>query len=218
MCRIEFHAPADLFDQIPHPYPAAKAVPAWLKNMPTDIGDGGTLKRCPPFLEAVTAGYVIPAASDIVLTLSAQGVLSVDGDASRLSAHHPVQYDGAPFTHAAVIKFRNPWVIVTPPGYVCLITAPINRFELPCMPLTGIVETDSYYKEVNVPAICMMRPGQTATIARGTPLVQVIPFRREAWSSTSHPQDATRRNAAEEPFTQNRHAYKEQIWKKLEYT
>jgi len=216
MCRIEFHAPARLFDKIPHPYPANKAVPAWLKDMPMDRGGGGTLKRCPPFLEAITAGYIIPVPFDIVLTVSQEGVLSMKCENDKAaSAHYPVQYQGAPFASGPVLKFLNPWVIVTPPGYVSLITAPINRFELPVMPLTGIVETDSYYKEVNFPSVSLMHPGQTARMLRGTPLAQVIPFKRDAWTSASAPQDAPLRTAAEQPFNTNRHAYKDGIWKKL---
>jgi hypothetical protein len=222
MCRIEFHAPANLFDRIPHPYPATRAVPEWLKNMPMDRGEGGTIKRCPPFVEAITAGYIIPVPFDVALSVSAEGVLSAKGadpDFPSVSAHHDIQYQGSPFQHSAVLKFRNPWVILTPSDYVCLITAPINRlFELPLLPLTGIVETSQYYREVNVPSVCMMRPGQTATARRGSPLVQVIPIRREAWTSTAARQDATRRRDADQPFAADRHAYKEGIWKKLEYT
>ena len=50
---------------------------------------------------------------------------------------------------------------MTPPDYVCLITAPLNRFEMPFVALTGIVETGSYYKEVRMPMICMLGPGQS---------------------------------------------------------
>ena len=71
---------------------------------------------------------------------------------------------------------------MTPPEYVCLITAPVNRFNTPLMALTGIVETGAYYKEVHLPVICTLAPGQRFD-ARGTPIIQVIPIRREAWTS-----------------------------------
>ena len=58
---IEFHTQPALLDRIPHPYPAGQHVPEWLKEMPQDFEHGGTLKRCPPFLAAMTAGYIIPA-------------------------------------------------------------------------------------------------------------------------------------------------------------
>ncbi|HEY7036713.1 MAG TPA: DUF6065 family protein [Thermomicrobiales bacterium] len=217
MCRIEFHAPAHLFDRVPHPYPASRSVPEWLKAMPMDRGGGGTVKRCPPFVEAMTAGYIVPVPFDITLSVNDQGMLSVDAPPNVVNAHYPVQYEGSPFANQVVLKFSNPWVIVTPPGYVCLIVPPINRFESPVVPFTGIVETDSYYKEINFPSVCNLRRGASVTLAAGSPLAQVIPFRREAWTSAVVPMDAAKRTAEEEPFTTNRHAYKEGIWKKLEY-
>lgn len=219
MCRIEFHAIPRLFDAIPHPYPASRAVPEWMKNLPMERGGGPTLKRCPPFLEAITAGYIIPTPFDVGLTVSPQGVVSVTcEDMSMISAHFTAQYEGAPFENTAVLKFHNPWVIITPADYVCLITAPLNRFELPFMPLTGIVETGDYYREIHIPSVCMLSPGQSATMKRGTPLIQVIPIKREQWSMATSPQDLDKRRATEEPFKANRHHYKEQIWKRLEYS
>ena len=41
--------------------------------MPTDYENGGTLKRCPPFLEAMTAGYIIPIPADLSLEMDAGG-------------------------------------------------------------------------------------------------------------------------------------------------
>jgi hypothetical protein len=219
MCRIEFHAIPRLFDAIPHPYPASRAVPEWMKNLPMERGGGPTLKRCPPFLEAMTAGYIIPVPFDVGLTVSPQGLVSVQcQEMQMISAHFTAQYEGAPFENTAVLKFHNPWVIITPADYVCLITAPFNRFELPFMPLTGIVETDGYYREIHVPSICMLQPGQSATMKRGMPLIQVIPIKRERWGMSTSRQDQEKRRAAEQPFTADRHHYKEAIWKKLEYS
>src|SRR2546423_805012 len=67
---MEFHADPALLDRIPHPYPAAQAAPEWLKNMPMATAadpEVATVKRCAPFLEAMTAGYIIPLVCDIVL-------------------------------------------------------------------------------------------------------------------------------------------------------
>ena len=218
MCHIEFHTPAAVFDTIPHPYPASRHVPEWLKGMPTDFAEGGTLKRCPPFVTAMTAGYIIPAPAEMRFTMSAQGELTAYSDQKTVSKHFAEQYRGSPFGSATVLKFHNPWIVVTPPDYVCMMTGPVNRFELPLLPMTGIVETGTYYKEVQLPMVCMLPRGQSFVIPRGAPLIQVIPIKRESWTSGSGFIDMARREQQQQAFSANRHEYKDQYWRKLEFS
>lgn len=219
MCRIEFLTLPDQMGRFPHPYPASKAVPDWIKAMPMDRGGGPTLKRCPPFLEAMTAGYIIPAPADVQFEVSPDAKMSWQSRDKVIGGHFGSQFQGAPFGNELVLKFINPWVIRTPPGYSTLITAPFNRFHMPFVALSGIVETESYYREVHLPMICTMRPGTRFLLARGTPLVQVIPFRREKWTSEALPLDEAQRNEAERPFQAEGHlgVYKSQFWRKHEY-
>src|SRR5437773_8974844 len=190
---IEFHAPPDRVNDLRRPYPAAQVIPDWFKQMPTGVPNDtvGTAKRCIPFLEALTCGYIIPLPADIHITShrtssgSAELKIQITGFAHPLVEMHPQsQYPGAPFANLPVLKFINPWIIKTPPGYSTLFVPPMNRFAAPIVPLCGVVETDQYYQEINFPAVCLLRPGATATLPKGTPLVQVIPFRREAWESS----------------------------------
>ena len=217
MGRIEFHTLAGGIDKIPHPYPAARHIPDWLKSMPPDHAHGGTLKRCPPFLAAMTAGYIIPAPFDATLTMNDAGELTLRGTVSFLSTHFPAQVQGAPFGNARIVKFENPWIIVTPGDYVCLITAPVNRFEMPFTPLTGIVETGTYYREVHLPMACTMRPGETFVLRRGAPMIQVIPLRREEWTSGVAAMDDPRRAEQQAMVDADAHFYKDRFWRKLAY-
>jgi hypothetical protein len=222
MPTIQFLTLDSQFHAIPHPYPASRAIPDWFKNMPTEVTHqnqtGSTLKRCPPFLEAMTAGYIIPLPFDVELTVSPAGVVTPRCQYPIVSAHFPAQYAGSPFAHTAVLKFHNPWVIVTPPGYASLITAPINRLGAPILPLTGLVETDTYYREVHFPSLVTHPPGQRALMKRGTPQAQVIPIKTDSWTATAGTLDPQKRSEAEQPFTQDPHHYKQAFWKKLEYT
>lgn len=218
MCHIEFHTPAAAFDEIPHPYPASRHMPEWLKQMPTDVPQGGTVKRCPPFVTAMTAGYIIPAPADMRFTMSPQGELTAYCHLNIVAKHFEDQYRGSPFASATVLKFRNPWIVITPPEYVCMITGPINRFEVPLMALTGIVETGTYYKEVQLPMVCMLQRGQSFMIPRGAPLIQVIPFKRESWTSSLGVLDMAKRDKQQQGFDANLHEYKEQYWRKVEFS
>jgi hypothetical protein len=222
MCPIEFHLTESQLDLVPHPYPASRHVPEWFKGMAADFTSGseqgGTLKRCPPYLAAMTAGYVIPAPADVRLLMTPQGQFEARGKVPFLSTHFPEQVAGAPFAGSEVVKFHNPWIIVTPPEYVCLITAPINRFELPFVPLTGIVETGVYYQEVHVPMICAMRPGQTYELRQGAPMIQVIPMRRDDWQGKVGPIDQAKRAEQQAMFQANRHFYKDHFWQKVTFS
>ncbi|MDB5172119.1 MAG: hypothetical protein JWO87_2457 [Phycisphaerales bacterium] len=217
MCEIEFHCTNSAFAVAPRPYPASRHVSEWFKEMPLDRGDQGTLKRCPPYLAAMTAGYIIPAPVDLRFGMSAEGVLTAQGDVNLLGRHLQKQVEGSPFSGSPIVKFMNPWIIVTPPEFVCLITAPINRYESPFLPLTGIVETGTYYREVHLPMACLLRPGQTFELKAGTPLIQVIPMRRDQWTSRAAIMDDALRARHQEMFDTNRHAYKDEFWKRIHF-
>jgi hypothetical protein len=215
MGQISFHTTAEMLDDIPHPFPASQHMPEWFKNLPADWEQGGTLKRCPPFLTAMGAVYLIPAPADTQLRITENGEFRESGKYSLFSGHFPQQFAGAPFAGGRVLKFDNPWIIVTPPDYVCLITGPINRFEMPFVPLTGIVETGTYYKQVKLPTICLLGRGQSYILRRGTPMIQVIPIRREEWTHEAALMNRAQNDEQQALFDANPHAYKESFWKRL---
>ena len=64
--KITFRCPEELLDHLPRPIPAKRRVPDWYKQMPMNAfspdldQDVQTLKQCPPFLDAMTYGFIIP--------------------------------------------------------------------------------------------------------------------------------------------------------------
>jgi hypothetical protein len=221
---IEFHTEAP--GKFPEPYPAKAGVPDWLKRMPTGVPNptqGGpeipTIKQCPPFIEAMACGYIIPLAADVTLTRDSQGTLNFKSVGWKaIDSQHPLQYAGSPFEGDLIVKFMNPWTIRTSPGYSTLFLPPLNQFTLPVQVLSGLVETDTYYRPVHFPSICLMAPGATVTLPRGTPIAQVIPIRREDWQSSVGPSDREARVKIEQDMTADRHNfYKDRHWKKKGY-
>ena len=77
------------------------------------------------------------------------------------------------------VKFLNPWRIYTPKGYSVMFMTPTYQFEKRFTVLPGIVETDSYH-HINFPSI--WHTTKDAIIERGTPFIQVIPFKRDEWN------------------------------------
>jgi len=77
-------------------------------------------------------------------------------------------------------KFVSPWYIKTPPGYSCLFTSPMyqeNIFEI----LPAVVDTDKHHM-INFPFKFKGQDGKYI-VSRDTPLVQIIPFKRDEWKS-----------------------------------
>ena len=227
---IEFHCPAHLLEHLPHPVPAARCVPKWLGQMPAHVPSPAhgpapapaqtpTVKNCMPFIEAMTLGYVIPVPTDITFTMEADRLrVDVAGfDVPLVDVHSGDQLLGAPYAGTPVVKFRTPWLIRTPSGYSTLVLAPLNRLEIPFQPLAGLVETDSYYRQIAFPTLCTMRPGQRVKLERGTPLVQVVPVPREAWASQVGPSDALANKAQDDQWEANQHMYREEHWEKKSF-
>ena len=220
---IQFHAIEK--DWLPAPYPAIRGLPDWFKDLagtvklPDMRGGMHTVKQCPPFLDALAAGYIIPLCGDVHFVLDPAGQLTFDcpnGDTS-IETHHPAQVAGSPWGDAPVIKFMNPWIVITPPGYSTLFVPPMNQEPMPFNVLSGIVDTDTFYAEVHFPAVCLMARGSTCTVKRQTPLIQAIPFRRETWRSEVGHADAERQGEFTRGMSHNHHIYREQFQRRKSF-
>ncbi|HEX4123896.1 MAG TPA: hypothetical protein VHY37_04155 [Tepidisphaeraceae bacterium] len=217
---IQFHALEK--DILPAPYPAVQALPEWFKELaggvvvPGTRGTMHTVKQCPPFLDAMMSGYVLPLCGEVHFELGADGQLSIDcpnGDTS-VESHHPAQVAGSPWADLPVIKFINPWIVVTPPGYSTLFVPPMNHEPIPFRVLAGVVDTDAFYAPVNFPAVCQMARGSRCVLTRGTPIVQAIPFKRESWQSQIAHADAAQLERVSREMTHSHHVYREQDHRK----
>jgi hypothetical protein len=193
-----FRCPPELLGMLSPPVPAVQGLPDWFKAMPqrafnaTTQGDGQTIKRCPPFIDAMTYGFLIPLPCDVKV---ADGEFSWDFDIpenavdnfvrSPIGFHDPSQVAGTPFAepdHFA-IKFNNFWSIEAPPGYSVLFTHPVNRPDLPFTTLTGLVDCDLYHdSRVNFPAH-WHDMNFNGVLPKGTPVAQCIPVKRESWEA-----------------------------------
>jgi hypothetical protein len=175
---------------IEQPQPASKFIPDWYKNMESYIGgnkkpsgDGGTdatIKRCMPVFDAITAGYIITSPADVYISIKKEKQF-FEWSSLGLISFHPVEQ--APEHPArnqhAYPKWNNPWAIKTPKGYSALFTQPMHRESVFTI-LPGIVDTDTYIAPVNFPMV-INDPNFEGLIPKGTPIAQVIPFKRENW-------------------------------------
>ena len=80
-----------------------------------------------------------------------------------------------------VFKYYHGWIIETPKDYSCLITHPIGYPNLPIKTITGIIDTDSLKTFANSPFV--IKEGFEGIIEKGTPMFQIIPFKRDSWKA-----------------------------------
>ncbi len=195
---ITFRCPPELEAILPLPIPAVSGLPDWFKALPqkkfSELAQAETLtvKKCPPFIDAMTYGFLMPLVADLKIE---NGMFSwnrdVPGDAlfeytrSPIDFHDSSQIVGTPFHEPDryAIKFNNFWTIQVPDGYSLLVTHPVNRDDLPFLTLTGLVDADRYFDNfINFPAR-WRDPDFSGVLPKGTPVAQVLPIKRDEWDA-----------------------------------
>lgn len=208
---IEFSAHEDYFAlKEDYPTPIKLNIPEWYKKLNHTI-DNKTIKGCMPFLDTLTSGYLLKIPQDLYIRhnidnendrgdkfkdslqtfalnsesqiLLAKGINLNSG----IDSHPMKQLDGSPFIdknkNLPFYKILNPWKIKTPKGYSCLFVSPLNNSDDRFSIISGIVDTDIFPNEINFPIVINgdKYPVLETIIKKGTPYVQIIPFKRDTW-------------------------------------
>lgn len=176
--------------------PARTELPQWYKDMPI-YGNGDkslkcpvnytshnhTVKRCVPFLDAMTSGYTLTLDTEIFISQEETGPnFRWKSQDTLVTLHSADQFEGFPIPvkyHQMVAKWQNDWSIETPKGFSLFFTHPHNRVDLPFQTLSGFVDADVYKVPVQFPFL--LDYGFEGVLPIGTPVAQVIPVKRESW-------------------------------------
>tara|TARA_R110000822_G_scaffold167675_1_gene307849 strand:+ start:1111 stop:1854 length:744 start_codon:yes stop_codon:yes gene_type:complete len=180
-------------------------IPEWFKNLNHDIKNP-TVKGCMPFLDSLTAGYILKMPVDYYVEHN----ITVDGEKktgfassaqfiNQESSKINLNFDGAKNDHSIrqlkdsphvkknnnlpIHKILNPWIIKTPAGYSTLFTPLLNNQDDRFSIIPAIVDTDTFETEINFPIVFNGDKYKElkTLIKRGTPYVQIIPFKRDNW-------------------------------------
>jgi len=214
--------------ELEQPKPASKVIPEWYKNTvsymnnekkPTGDGTvGPTIKRCIPVFDALTAGYIIETPADVYVSVKDGGQWFEWSDFGLIAFHpieqapeHPAK-NGFPYP-----KWTNPWAISTPKGYSTLFVQPFHRESVFTI-FPGIVDTDQYTAPVNFPFV-INDPTFEGLIPKGTPIAQVIPFKRDSWTMELGTQQDLEAQAKVTKKLQSKFfdRYKTMYWNRKEY-
>jgi hypothetical protein len=179
-------------DFITKPKPSSHVIPDWYKQtesyrggtkgLTERLNTNGTIKKCMPVFDAMTAGYILSTAADIFVKQENGKPVFYWSNHNMIEFHefsqgglHPSIQD----QDGDLPKFINHWAIKTPKGYSTLFVAPFHRKEIFAI-FPGVVDTDEFNTPVNFPFMLKDLTFE-GVIPAGTPIVQVIPFKRESW-------------------------------------
>jgi len=206
------------------PKPAIHFIPDWYKKIEASFPKKvtpdfmPTIKKCIPVLDAITAGYIIVSPCDVYVSTK-DGEPHYNSKIANLIQFHPRKQG---YLHPSANDFQfpkwtNPWAIKTPQGYSCLFKSPAHNsnpwFEI----LEGIVDTDAYNASVNFPFV-LKNPTEEFMIPAGTPIAQVIPFKREEWKSSISDDIKLHQNVSQYLNSQFFDRYKRMFWSRKSYS
>jgi hypothetical protein len=241
--NIEFSAHEDYYkNQEDFPIPAKMNIPEWYKKLEHSL-HMKTVKGCMPFLDTLTAGYLLKMPQDFYINHNVYNEeLKIQDSFHKFSLkefesytkakrinlntgqdiHSKEQLLGSPFIeknkNLPFYKILNPWKIKTPKGYSCLFVSPLNNSDDRFSIIPGIVDTDVFPTEINFPIIINgdKYPTLETIIKKGLPYVQVVPFKRERWkmSIKSIDQNEVQHSAWKYEGFELLNKYKENFWNK----
>lgn len=219
------------------PSPASKMLPEWYKKQPAFVKSGleytngevdSTIKKCMAIFDVMTMGYMMLAPCDIYVDATDSEKLTYSvplrmkqfqGD--MFAVHALEQYDHYPMDrkvyHKQLLRIQPFWSVQTPKGYSTWYMQPAHR-ELDTVAIEGVIDTDTFVSEGHMSFL--VKNGFKGVIKQGTPLIQIIPFKRDTWIN----EKVTSKESAGY-FTKQRlilrskfiNSYKEKFWSKKEY-
>lgn len=173
---------------------ASECIPEWWKMLSSTFKSNDhdkdlTLKSCVPFTDALMTGYVIVLAHDLNVKYNQESkTMEISSSFEYLKENfgrHPKdQADTMPvaveYVDDLIYKWASNYLIKTPEGYSTLFVHPLNAPYLPFYTLSGVVDTDKYFMPVLFPFL--MKNNYDGVIPKGTPIVQIIPIKRDRWN------------------------------------
>jgi hypothetical protein len=220
-------------EDLTSPQPSKKYIPSWYKQADKYIGGkpilnntspegGNTIKLCIPFLDSLINGYTVELAQDVQVRRDENNsiIITYHPDILILEQRPIETLQGMPIPHGyeeTAFAWKFHFALKTPKGYSSLFVHPLNRHELPFITVSAIVDSDYVISDGWIPFF--LKEGFEGIIPKGTPLVQIIPFKRDNWEIE---QDNSLLSIARRNLNLTRRVisgyYRENHWRKKQYS
>ena len=230
--KVEF-IPSSIIvsDLLEAPNPAKEEIPQWYKNIPSFYKDvnkefssqgqllNTNVKMCMPFFDALTGGFIQKTWCDIYIKKTENSVNYYWPTEPQILGHRDK-------THMPIndkfynleFYWRMPWIPKLPTGYSVLLTHPHNRLDLPFVTASGIIDSDDFYHVEFGQYPFYINKDFEGLIPKGTPMYQMMPFKRESWSSSRlQYHKKTQKKRSFEVLKNYWGVYKNKFWKKKIY-
>ena len=161
---------------------ANKYVPAWLRKQAE-----AKFKRCPGMYDFYRSGYLVVAHTDIVIKANKEGVIVATPHTHGVNLQRPDHFDPSLVDGVAPIddtvkqvamKIPLPWSAKAKAGYSLQLLPAV--FHSPFLDqlyvYSGVIDADSFH---TMNFVFSPMTACEIEIPAGTPLLQVIPFKRE---------------------------------------
>jgi hypothetical protein len=216
-----------------NPFIAIKSlVPDWYKKIPLLMNGSSknviplkhTVKACTPFLDATTFGYSLVTISDIAVEQRLKGpYLSwtepADTSLKVVTTRDPgaISKELIPngFSEIEFVWLTNV-AIKVPKGYGMLFTHPLNREDFPFRTLSAFIDGGFPMQPGKIPFF--IRNNFEGIIPKGTPFVQILPFKVDKWNSrlsTTLLEESVKNEKVNHLYAQPR--YKSFFWNKKQF-
>lgn len=179
-----------------------------------------TLKSCMPVLDSLTSGYLILTSQDLGVTQNEDGPFfsweSDDKDIIKVTRRNDPTYIPLPKEYSDIhFAWNVPFFLQLPSGYSAVVTHPLNRHDVPFITHSAIVDMDAIMPNGHYPFA--IRKDFVGIIPAGTPIAQILPFKRESWKKEFS--EELKNNGDRENFLRRRQRgrYKKVFWNKKEY-
>ena len=191
--------PATLIIEKTEENPKPASLPDWYKDLPHHVNNSDKpisvkgirdLKTCAPFRDALLAGYFItlPTDVEVIIENGEQNLYWND-----FYPHQVIEKRGRVSDRRAqgysmpvplgcsdmMLAWRPLFGYETPKNYSVLVCHPLNRFDLPFQTTSGIIDSDMWTLSGNIPFF--LKENFEGVIKKGTPIMQVIPIKRDSW-------------------------------------
>lgn len=219
------------------PQPIKKFIPEWYRNAETyytqsseniSVEDGqqektAGLKTCAPYLDAMISGYCFVTPFDIYVGKTESGDLDIRWNAPQgwedFVMERPKESGATmprPAGHAPNhLVWSSRWGFKLPRGYSALITHPLNRQDLPFTTVSGIMDSDKFYGNGNIPFF--IREDFVGVIEKGTPFAQIIPIKRKKWKMIDNDSLVDKYLVQGISVRKKETSYKKKLWVKKVY-
>ena len=223
-----------IYNATESPKPAKNILPEWYKDVPTHHtknpnfvethgNQNSTFKSCMPFLDSWTFGYIMTTPCDVIVEKNFDGsnitvhsndyfnIVGARGEPSKNSMPIPPDY------YQNELTWQTHWEAQTPEGYSSFYTHPINRPELPFYTISGIMDTDKWYLTGNHPFF--IKKGFEGIIPMGTPMISIIPFKRENWKYDKRHVDKMEQDVLQSKVRRHSFAgYRKEFWTRKDFS